>query len=36
MALTHTEILNAKSKDKPYKMYDQKGLLLPVALTNRG
>jgi len=33
MALTHTEILNAKSKDKPYKMYDEKGLFLQVTPT---
>lgn len=30
MALTDTKIRNAKSKDKPYKLYDEKGLFLII------
>lgn len=31
--LTATEIANAKSKDKPYRLYDGDGLLLSIALS---
>ncbi len=30
MALTNTKVLNSKSQDKPYKLYDEKGLFLLV------